>query len=155
MPFDENLVLADGTTDMTHANMVTSNYGHPHSVVRDGGLVVIDILAQSGLSAKGMAAVLICTTVGAAPADQLLVTIEASNDVDFVADDSNKAHTLTKFEVGGVNEGAILGNEAPCTVVRRIATKLRYIRAYVTLNDGGDDFGVVYILLAPWPYEVL
>ena len=152
MPFDANLVLADGDAsyDWSYANLVTNNYGHPHSTDRVGGLVVIDQLALSTMAASGMAAIFMADHAGAATDDALTLVLQGSDDVDFVADATNPVRTLATFDIGGVTAGVILGNECPCTVVRRFNTRLRYLRAYATCVSG-DNFYTCYMFLAPWP----
>ncbi len=154
MPFDANLVLCDGSYDWSYANLVTAGYGHPHSTTRVGGFVVVDMLALSTTSAKGLSAIFLADQAGLAVGDALTLTIQGSNDVDFVADAANKVHTLATFDVGGVTAGVILGNETPCTVVRRFNTTLRYIRAYAVCT-ANDNFYTCYVMLAPWPFNVL
>ena len=154
MPFDANLVLSDGSYDWTYANLVTNGYGHPHSTTAVGGTVVIDILALSTSAASGMSAVFMCDEAGAADDDALVLTLQGSDDVDFVADDDNPVRTLATFDIGGVTPGVILGNECPCTVIRRFHTTLRYIRLYATCADA-DDFHTCYLMLAPWPFYVM
>ncbi len=154
MPFDANLVLADGTTDWTYANLVTAGYGHPHSTTSVGGLVVIDQLAFSTTAAAGMSAIFMCDEAGAATDDALVLVIQGSDDVDFVADATNDVQTLATFDIGGITAGTILGNEVPSTVIRRFHTRLRYIRAYATCAVD-DDFHTCHVLLAPWPFHVM
>ena len=155
MPFDANLVLCDGSYDWSYANLVTNGYGHPHSTTAVGGFVVIDQLNFSTMAApKGMSAVFLTDQAGAATTDALVLIIQGSDDVDFVADASNDVHTLCTFEVGGVTAGVILGNETPCTVIRRFNTRLRYIRAYAQCVDG-DNFYTCYVMLSPYPVETM
>ncbi len=156
MVFDANLVLCDGDTDYdwSYANLVTNGYGHPHSTTRVGGFVVIDTLALSTTAAKGMSVIFIADEAGNATDDALTLILQGSNDVDFVADANNPVRTLATFDIGGVGAGIILGNECPCTVVRRFSTTLRYIRAYATCV-AADDFHTCYVMLAPWPFNIL
>ena len=150
MPFDANLVLADDTADWTYANLVS--YGTPTSTVKNsGGFVTIDLLALSGTSAKGMAAILIVDEAGVATDDALTILLQASDSDTFA---SGYVQTLANFEVAGVTHGVILGNECPCTVVRRFATEKRYIRAQASAT-ADDDFHTCWVLLAPWPFYVL
>ena len=154
MPFDANLVLADTTADWTYANLNTSDYGTPVLTTRnDGGFAVIDLLAISTTSAKGMACVLIVDEAGAATDDALTVLLQASDNVGFDTG-TGPVRALANFEVGGVGHGIILGNECPCTVIRRFATTLRYIRVDASCV-AGDDFHTCHVLLAPWPFNVL
>lgn len=117
--------------------------------------MVIDIKTLSTTAAKGMSAVFMCDQAGAAASDTLKLVIQGSDDVDFVGDVANDVQTLATFDVGGVTPGIILGNEVPCTVIRRFHTHLRYIRAYASGLDQGDDFHTCYVLLAPWPFYVM
>ena len=155
MPFDANLVLCDGSSDWTYANIITSGHGHPHATTRVGGFVVVDIKTLSTTAARGMSAVFMCDEAGGATTDTLVLVIQGSDDVDFVADALNDVQTLATFDIGGVTAGTILGNEVPCTVIRRFHTHLRYIRAYASGLDQGDDFHTCYVLLAPWPFYVM
>ncbi len=151
MPFDANLVLADITADWTYANLVSQNYGTPTTTTRNsGGFVVIDLLALSGTPAKGLAAVFVCDEAGNATDDALTLVLQASDQSDF----SSGVQTLANFEVAGVSHGVILGNEVPCTVIRRFATNKRYIRVDASCVSG-DDFHTCQVLLAPWPFHVL
>jgi len=151
MPFDANLVLADTTADWTYANLVTSNYGTPTSTTRNaGGFVVVDMKAFSGTAAKGMSAVFISDEAGAAVTDALTLLLQASDQSDF----SSGVQTLANFEVAGVTHGIILGNECPCTVVRRFATTKRYVRVDASCVED-DDFHTCHVLLAPWPFNIL
>ncbi len=151
MPFDANLVLADTTLDWTYANLVTSDYGTPVLTTRnDGGFAVIDLLALSTTAAKGMACVLVIDEAGADDTDALTVLLQAGDEVDF----SNVVQTLANFEVAGAGHGIILGNECPVTVVRRFATRLRYIRVDASCT-AGDNFHTCQVLLAPWPFYTL
>ncbi len=154
MPFDANLVLCDGSYDWSYANLVTNNYGHPHSTTRVGGFVVIDTLALSTTAAKGMTCVFLSDQAGAAETDALTLVLQGSNDVDFVADANNPVRTLATFDIGGVGAGIILGNECPCTVVRRFSTTLRYLRAYAVCA-ADDNFYTCYVMLVPWPFNIL
>ena len=154
MPFDANLVLCDGSYDWSYANIVTAGYGHPHSTTAVGGFVAIDILGFSTTAAKGMAAVFLADQAGLLTTDRLTLVIQGSGDVDFVADSANPVHTLCTFDIGGVTAGVILGNETPCTVVRRFNTRLRYIRAYAQV-DVDANFYTCYVMLSPYPVETM
>jgi len=148
MPFDANLVLADDTADWTYANLVTSNYGTPTLTSKNsGGFVVLDI-KKTG--AKGMAAVLIIDEAGLETDDALVVLLQASDNSDF----SEEIETLAEFDILGATHGVILGNECPCTVVRKFTTVKRYLRIDASCNDG-DNFHTCWCVLAPWPFHVL
>ncbi len=151
MPFDANLVLADTTADWTFANLVTSDYGSPTSTTRNaGGFVVVDLLALSTTSAKGMSCIFVADEAGAAADDALTLVLQASDSATF----ASGVQTLANFEVAGATHGVILGNETPVTVVRRFATRLRYIRVDASCVSG-DDFKTCQVLLAPWPFHTL
>ena len=153
MPFDANLVLCDGSTsyDWTYANLVS--YGAPVSATsRLGGFIVIDQMALSTMAASGMAAIFIADEV-ATTGDALTLVLQGSDDLTFVAATS-PIHTLATFDIIGATAGVILGEECPCTVVRRFNTRLRYIRAKASATSG-DNFHTCYMFLAPWPAYIL
>lgn len=151
MPFDANLVLADTTADWTYANLVTSDYGTPTSTTRNaGGFVVVDLLAFGGTAAKGLSAIFVADEAGAAADDALTLVLQASDSATF----ASGVQTLANFEVAGVTHGVILGNETPCTVVRRFSTMLRYLRVDASCVSG-DNFKTCQVLLAPWPFHTL
>ncbi len=155
MPFDANLVLADTTLDWTFNNIVTSDYGTPVLTTRnDGGFAVIDLLAVSTTSVKGMACVLVIDETAAASDDALTVLLQASDEVTFDTGAGDIVRTLANFEVAGLTHGVILGSECPVTVIRRFATTLRYIRVDASCVSG-DNFKTCQVLLAPWPFNVL
>ena len=152
MPFDANLVLADDTLDWDKTNI--DLYGEPVATNRNsGGFAVIDLLALSGTSDKGMAVVFMATE-SVTTADELTLTIESSDQLDFVSDSANDVRTLATFDILGKALGILEGDECPCTIVRRIVTKQRYIRAHAEVS-AGDDYGKCWVLLAPWPFEVM
>ncbi len=152
MPFDANLVLADNTADWTFANINTSDYGTPVSTTRNaGGLAVLDLGATKiGGPVSGWAIVLILTEAGAASDDALTCKVEESSVVAFGSD----VHELGKFDEAAATTGIILGSEAPIAIVMRVAPKLRYLRIDASMVSG-DDFGVVWCLLSPYPFRVL
>lgn len=149
MPFDASLVLANDDGEWTEANLVGSNdYGTPVSTVRNtGGLVIVDI-KQTG--ANGMVAVLIIDEAGAATDDALTVVLQASDSSTF----ASGIQTLANFEVAGAVHGVIRGDECPCTVMRRFATKKRYVRIDASCVVS-DNFHTVWCLLSPYPFETL
>lgn len=152
MPFDANLVLADDTLDWDKTNI--DLYGEPVATSRNsGGFAVIDLKALSGTSDKGMAVVFM-STESVTTADELTLTIEASNELDFVSDSTNDVRTLATFDILGKSLGVLEGDECPCTIIRRIVTKQRYIRAHAEVS-ASDDYGKCWVLLAPWPFEVM
>ena len=151
MPFDANLVLADDTAEWTFANLVTSDYGTPTSTTRNaGGFAIIDLLALSTTAAKGLAAILIIDEAGAAADDALTLLLQVSDSATF----ASGVQTLANFEVAAATHGIILGNECPCTVIRRFATNKRYIRVDASCV-AGDNFHTCHVMLAPWPFNVL
>ncbi len=154
MPFDANLVLADTSLDWDFANL--GLYGTPtSSTIRNtGGFIVIDLLALSGTPGQGLACVFLADEIGGVT-DALTLLLQASNLATFVSSPTNPVHTLANFEVAGATHGIILGNELPCTVVRRFSTTLRFIRVDASLADAGDDFNTCRVLLAPWPFHIL
>lgn len=158
MPFDANLVLCDGTTDWSYANLVTPlTYGRPTSTTVTGGFAVIDLLALSGTAAQGMAAIFIADQTALATGDYLTLTVEGCDSTTFsytAGPPIVKVQTLATFDILGGTLGRILGSECPCTVIRRFATTMRYIRAHAVVGNG-DNFYTCYVLLAPWPFHVL
>ena len=120
MPFDENLVLHDGTT-------ITADIS-PTSTTRTSGSAVID-LKKTGNGA--LYAFMFLDEDLAEGGDELVISIEESFDL------SNWVE-LTRFPV--VTSVAT----ADVTYERAIITKLRYVRAKidVTDDDAGGDFSV-------------
>ncbi len=148
MPFDANLVLADTTLDWTYDSLNTNNYGTPTSTTRnDGGFVVIDLKAFSGTGVKGMAAIFVADEAGNGSNDALTLLLQTCDLEAF----SSGVVTLANFEVAGASHGVILGNETPCTIVRRFSTIKRYIRVDASCTTS-DDFHTCQVLLAPWPF---
>lgn len=150
MPFDANLVLADTTLDWTQTNIDAG--GIPTDTTRnDQGFAVIDLLPLSGTSAKGMAVIFVAAVTANDSGDRLTLFIEASDDMDF----STNKETLCSFAVDGANGSGVLdGDETPCTIVRRIQTMKRYIRANAAVA-ASDDFHTCQVLLAPWPFHTI
>jgi hypothetical protein len=149
MPFDENLMLCDGSADWTYANLVSSNYGTPTSTTRnDGGFAVLDMgVANIGCDLRGLAIVLILSEAANASDDALTVIIEESGAVAFGSD----VHELGKFDIAAATKGIILGSECPATVIMRVSMKERYLRIDASCTSS-DDFGVVYCYVSPYPY---
>ena len=151
MPFDANLVLCDGSADWTFANINTATYGQPTSLTRNaGGFVVLDLLALGGTPAKGISIVLILDDTAAGDADELTLIIESSNNVAF----GSVVHQLAPFDLAAATSGVILGTECPCTVIRRIHTTDRYIRANASVT-AADDFKTGYIFVSPHAFNRL
>ena len=151
MPFDADLVLVDGSADWTFANINTSAYGTPTSTTRNtGGFVVIDLgSARIGVAARGIAVVLCLSEAAAAAGDALTATVEQSATMAFTV-----PHELGKLQIAGATAGVIIGSEVPDTVVLRVTPTLRFLRLKASVT-AGDDFGVVYALLSPYPFRVL
>jgi len=148
MPFDENLILIDGSVSLTAAT--AGSFAEADSTTRDdtSGAAVIDI---SKTRAEGLAAVLICpTTEDTNDADYILGFIEVSDEEDFASD----VHEVGKFDLAAATKGRLLASECPCTVVLRFATDKKYVRANLTPTSGGGtaDFGAVKVLLSPYPF---
>ena len=159
MPFDANLVLADGT-EWTYANLVTSVYGTPTSTTRnDGGFIVLDMgSANIKSDIRGLAIVLVFTEAANAVGDALTVVAQESEEEAF-GDSVYYLHELCKFDIAAVTTGVILGSEltaalTPRVVIRRVYITHRYVRLVATCTSA-DDFGVVYGLISPYPANVL
>lgn len=156
MPFDANLVLVDGTTDWTYANVVTNEAGLPESTTLTYGSAVIDLLATSGTPAVGMSVVLIIDEVTTHD-DALTAILQGSDAIDFTyaaGPPELTVETLATFDIMGETAGIIVGDECPCTVIRRFQTKKRYVRIYATCVSG-DNFHTVYAFLQPWAFHRL
>ena len=151
MPFDANLVLADTTADWTFANLVTSNYGTPTSLTRNaGGFVVVDLLDLSTTPADGLACIFVADEAGAAADDALTLVLQGCDAVAF----GSSVQNLAQFDILGATAGIILGSEAPCTVIRRFSTRLRYIRVDASCV-AADNFHTCQVLLAHYPFHTL
>ena len=150
MVFDANLVLCDGSYDWTFARLVTSNYGSPTSLTRNsGGFVVLDLAALGGTPATGIGIVLILDDDAAV--GTLTAIVQSCDALDFAA----AVHELARFDLAAANSGVLLGSEAPCTVIRRVATTDRYLRVDCSLSGGADDLLTGYILVSPWAFATL
>lgn len=149
MPYDENLVLADDTADWTYANLVSSDYGTPVSTTRNaGGFVVLDLLSAFPSPPKGLSVVLILTEEAAASDDALTVLVQQSASSTFASGISN----LAAFDLAAANPGIIVGSETPCSVIRRVAPTMRYLRIDASCVSG-DDFKTCHCFLVPWGYR--
>ena len=153
MPFDANLVLVNGTTDWTEANVVGNIAGAPVTTSFVYGSTVIDLKAISGTPAVGLSVILIIDEVTTND-DALTAILQGSDQTDFTQDATNDVRTLATFDILGETAGIIVGDECPCTVIRRFQTKQRYVRIYATCV-ASDNFHTVYAFLAPWPFHVL
>ena len=144
MPFDNNLILIDGSVDYNPDNDTA-----PTSTTRDSntGAAVIDL---QGTGIRGLAVVLVFADSADANADEATIVLEASDESDFASD----VHELGKFDIAAATKGVILGSEVPATVVMRFATMERYVRINGTVT-AGDDFHTVYAYISPYPFHVL
>jgi hypothetical protein len=146
--YDANMELVDGSADWTYANLVTSKYGAPTSITRNsGGFVVLKI---NGTPADGLAVVLTLKEANA-DGDALIAILQGCDDYDF---SSSKVHRLATFEVDAATEGVVLGSETPITIIRRFATRLKYVRLYAVCT-ASDDFGASVAYLLHGPFEHL
>ena len=150
MPFDANLVLIDGTVDLAAATAASFVAASSITRVTASGAVVEDIKA-TGL--RGLAAVLVLPSAGNGTTDYILGFIETSDVVGFGSD----VHEVGKFDIAAATKGRILGDEAPAIVIMRFATKERYVRANLTpvVGNGTGSFGLVQVLLSPYPFHIL
>ena len=153
--FDYNMILIDGTVDLT------GNTDTPAiSTTRDAtyGSAVID-LGSGGTPVSGLAVVLILPTAAVA-LSTLTGFIEASDTVDMTGTTTGISE-LGKFGVASATKGVILAAEViastiPVIVVMRIATEKRYVRANLTVNGTTEyNFYKVKCYLSPFPFNVL
>lgn len=136
MPFDMNLVLIDGSVDLTVDTDIPAI-----SVVRDGatGAVVLD-LRETGV--RGLAAVLVCPTDPPAADNTLNLVIEESDS------EASGYVPLVSFDQ--------VGDVPPGTYMERFATAKRYVRANITIaGTVGVNYGKVGVLISPYPWKVL
>lgn len=141
MPFDNSLVLHDGTT-------ITADIT-PTSEARASGSASIDLQegqVATGGGIKDMAAVLIMGADLAETSDTLQVSIEACATVDGTYVELARFPLLTK------------GTGMPGTYIIRFGVdpSYRYVRGNIDVTDAdtGSDFSVAncYLLLSPYPY---
>lgn len=129
MPFDENLVLHDGTT-------ITADIS-PTSITRTSGSAALD-LRQTGK--KGLVAHLLAGTGLAEADDTLQVTLEESDALGSGWVEIARFPELT------------MAASSPGMYSVRFAVKRRYLRAKIDVTDAdsGSDFTVanVYIMLS-------
>ena len=154
MPFDANLVLIDGTVTLTAAT--AASHVPATSTTRETtntGAAVID-LKETGV--KGLAAVLVLPTAGNGTTDYLVGYIQSSDTEDMTGTTTGILHHGT-FGIAAATTGRILGNEAPAIVVLRFTTTKRYVRANLTpvAGNGTGSFGLVQVLLSPYPFDIL
>ena len=151
--FDNNLILIDGTVDVDADTAATFVAATSATRAAATGAVVID-LGVGGTPAKGLAVVLIIPAITTST-DYLLAQIQASDAVAFGSD----VHLMAAFDVAAATTGRILASE--CTsglvVIRRFATKERYVRASITPTKVGGDgsFSTLKIYLVPHAFNVL
>ena len=148
MPFDDNLILIDGSVSMTAATAASFLAATSTTIVAASGARVLDI-RQTGV--RGLAAVLVLPTpASAGTTDYLLGFLEASDVEAFTSD----VHELGKFDIAAAVKGRILSGECPATVVMRFATDKQYIRANFTptVGNGTANFGAVKVLISPYPF---
>lgn len=147
MPFDNLLVLIDGTIDLIGdldtpavATAVNTTYGCKVLDIRDTGVY-------------GLAAVLICPA-SATASGTLDGFIECSDEVAFGAHSSTQyPHDVAHFEILAATNGRIIAAETPCICIKRFWTDKRYIRANLTVNGTDNyDFGAVKVLISPYPF---
>jgi len=148
MPFDANLVLLDGSIDITAALDTP-----PVSTTVDTatGAKVVDL---KGTGIRGLAAVLVFADSAVANADTFTAFLEVS-DTENMTTETNDVHELGKFDIAAEDKGVILGSEVPAVVILRFATKKRYIRLNATVGASPDGFNTVYCFISPYPFHVL
>lgn len=156
MPFDANLVLIDGTKDITA--LTAASYVAATSTTRETtntGAAVID-LKETGV--RGIAAVLVIPVL-VTSTDYLTAIIQVSDEED-IGNAVYHLHEVVKFDVHAETTGVILASEctAGLVVIRRFVSDKRYVRAKLTPVKGtgvAGDFGAVQVLLSPYPFNIL
>ena len=146
MPFDASLVLMDGSVTTTTATDTPAI-----STTRDGstGAVVLDLRETRS---QGLTAVLICSALaGGAAAYTLDAFLEASDTADMTGT-ATGIERLGSFQVASATSGQILGSETPTLALVYFATSKRYLRVNATVSN---DFGLITVLLSPYPFKVL
>lgn len=153
MPFDENLVLINGTVHILHATDATHVPAVSTTRLDASGAAVIDI-KETGI--MGLAAVLVLPVAASGTTDFITCTIQASDEEAF-GNVTYKLQEVVKFDILAATLGVILSSECPATVIRRFTTTKRYVRAVIapTVGNGDADFGHVQVLLSPYPFKVL
>ena len=153
MPFDENLVLIDGTIDMDADTAATFAVATSTVRVTASGAAVID-LGAAGTGPRGLAAVLIIPELTSST-DYLTAVLQGSDEEDF-ANAALYLRELGKFQGLGVSSGVILASECTAGLVDivRFVTDKRYVRAYLipTKVGGTGSFSYTKVLLSPYPY---
>jgi len=152
MPFDNSLILIDGTKTYTAAT--AASFVAATSTTREStntGAAVIDL---QGTGVYGLAAVLIIPVLASAT-DYLTMLLEGSEEADF-GESAYYNKTLVVFNQAGVTDGRILASEctAGLVVVQRFSTDLRYVRVNGTPTAVGSTgtFGALQVLLSPYPF---
>ena len=148
MPFDANLILLDGSIDITAALDTP-----PVSTVVDTntGAKVVDLKTTS---LRGLAAVLVFVDSAVANADTFTAFLEASDTLNMTTA-TDDVHELGKFDIAAEDKGIILGSEVPATVILRFTSKWRYIRLNATVGPSPDGFNTVYCYISPYPFYLL
>ena len=145
MPFDENLILIDGTVDLTDTTDTPAVSTTRNTTY---GCAVIDL---KGTGFRGLAAVLVVPAAALA-GSTLLGYIEASDEVAFTVHDTTEyLHRVAVFQILAATYATILAAETPCTCIVRFTTNKRYVRANLTVNVG-YNFYKTQVLLSPYPY---
>jgi len=151
--FDYNMILIDGSVDVDSDS--AASFASPTSTTRAAatGAAVID-LGTGGTPAGGLSVVLIIPALTTST-DYLIATLQASDAVAFGSD----VHVLTTFDVASATTGRILASECGSilVVIRRFATKERYVRMTITPTKGTGDGSFSYLkaYLSPWAFNAL
>lgn len=143
--FDSDLILRDGTIVTT---ATTDTPAVSTTRLSTTGDAVLDI-GETGVN--GLVAVMFCSelVVGAA-AYTLTAYLQASDTEDMTS--ATDVERLGSFGVANATTGVILGSETPCVATVRFATKKRYVRLNMTVNN---SFGYVTAVLHPWAFKTL
>lgn len=145
--FDYNMILLDGSVDLTAATDTA-----PSSTTRDSstGAAVID-LGVGGTPVGGLTAALICVDSANGATDTLTAFIEASDVASFGSD----VHELGKFDKLATSKGVIVGSEVPDNFLVHFTTHKRYVRLNATVGASPDSFGTVYCHITDKKFPVL
>jgi len=153
--FDYNLILIDGTINMTGS---TDTPAISTTRLSTTGAAVID-LGEGGTPVSGLACVLVLPT--AAVASSTLTGFVEASDTEDMTGTTTGISELGKFGVASATKGVILAAEVvaatiPVIVVMRIATEKRYVRVNLTVNGTTEyNFYKVKCYLSPFPFNVL
>jgi len=134
--FDYNMILLDGSVDLTAA---TDSAAASTTRSSSTGAVVID-LGVGGTPACGLTAVLACIDSANGSTDTLDARIEACDSSSF---GSNVMH-LGAFGILNATQGRLLGSEVPANAYVHFVTDRRYVRLNATVGASPDSFGTVY-----------